>query len=347
MPDKTIRKLTTLLEKGYLNEEDMTLLQQVVERFPLAIPEKLSALIDQADAEDPIKLQYVPSIQELEISEAERADPIGDHVHEVVKGLIHRYEDRCLFMPVQVCAVYCRFCFRREEVGFASNTLTQPERERAFAYIEAHPEIREVILTGGDPLILKPCVLQEMLQRLSEIPHVEVLRIHTRIPMADPSRITDDMLAALTLKKALFIAIHANHAKEFSEEVILALEKLVKHGIPLISQTTLLKGINDHIDALSDLMRMLVKHRIKPYYLHHADLAKGTSHFRTTIAEGEALMRALRGRFSGLCQPTYVLDIPGGFGKVPIGPQYLSCDHEGSITVQDYQGHQHVYETLL
>jgi len=343
MPTKTIKKLSTLLEQGLIQAADLPALQQVVDRFDLSITDTMHALIDNNNDQDPIKRQFVPSMQELIIQEQELDDPIGDSAHEAVKGIIHRYPDRCLFMPVQVCAVYCRFCFRREQVGGAQNTLTKDEQNTAFHYIESHPEIWEVILTGGDPLILKPSILQTILQRLNAISHVEVIRIHTRIPVVDPARITKDLQNAFSIDKALYVAIHANHANEFSPAAVAAIKKLVNVGIPLISQTTLLKGINDDIHSLTDLMRTFVKNKIKPYYLHHADLAKGTSHFRTTIQEGQALVRQLRGRVSGLCQPIYVLDIPGGFGKVPIGPHYIHAD-DHQCCIEDYEGVMHAYE---
>lgn len=344
MIKKTIRKLETLLADEHIGADELPPLQEVIETFPLSISDQLYALIDKNDENDPIKKQFVPSVQELNITASESADPIGDAVHQAVKGVIHRYPDRCLFLPVQVCPVYCRFCFRREQVGDSDQTLSKPEQEAAYSYIESQKNIWEVILTGGDPLILKPAILRSIVQRLNAIPHVEVIRIHTRIPIVESSRINDEMIAALASKKPIYVAVHANHAKEFSPEAISALARLANAGIALISQTTLLRGVNDNIDALGDLMRAFVKHRVKPYYLHHPDLAKGTSHFRVSIKEGQALMQQLRGRFSGLCQPTYMLDIPGGYGKVPIGPQYLhQCDEEGGCTIEDYQGNLHRY----
>lgn len=344
MSKKTIRTLEKLYEDGHVVEAELSALKNVTDTFSFAISEDMYALIDQEDRNDPIKKQFIPSVQELTVSDAERADPIGDTVHQTVKGVIHRYPDRCLFLPVQVCPVYCRFCFRRENVGSKENTLTESEREAAFSYIESHPAIWEVIITGGDPLILKPTLLKTIVQRLNQIPHVEVIRFHTRVPIVEPHRITDELLQALTSDNAIFVAVHANHAKEFSGAAQQALSRLVMAGIPLLSQTTLLNGINDNIDALSELMRAFVRNRIKPYYLHHADLAKGTGHFRTSIATGQQLMRQLRGRFSGLCQPTYMLDIPGGYGKVPILPCYLHGESAvGCYQVEDYSGEIHTY----
>lgn len=337
--NKTIRTLADLAQQQLVKANDIPVLQSIVDDFSLAITPQMHQLIDKNNPDDPIAKQFVPSVQELVISKQENIDPIGDDVHKKVKGLVHRYPDRCLFMPVQVCPVYCRFCFRKEKVGESSQTISPSEIEAALSYIENHPEIWEVIITGGDPLILKPAMLKKYIGRLSAITHVEVIRIHTRVPVVDSARINEEMIDALKCDKAVYVALHANHPNEFSPAALKACAMLVDAGIPMLSQTVLLKGLNDNIETLSALMRCFIKNRIKPYYLHHCDLARGTQHFRTTIAEGQRLMKELRGRFSGLCQPMYVLDIPGGFGKVPVGPSYV--DEEGNI--EDYRGVIHQY----
>lgn len=336
---KPLRTLSDLVQQNLVEPTDVSALQPVVDDFSLAITDQMQRLIDKSNPDDPIAKQFVPSAQELTIAANESVDPIGDDVHKKVKGIVHRYPDRCLFMPVQVCPVYCRFCFRKEKVGESSETLTPDEMEAAFAYIEQHKEIWEVIITGGDPLILKPTALKKIMTRLNNIAHVEVIRIHTRVPVVDSRRINAAMMDALKCGKAVYVALHANHASEFTPEAIHACAMIVDAGIPMLSQTVLLKNVNDNIDALSALMRCFIKNRIKPYYLHHCDLARGTQHFRTTIAEGQRLMKQLHGRFSGLCQPTYVLDIPGGYGKAPIGPSYI--DAEGNV--EDYLGCVHSY----
>ncbi len=335
--NKTLRTLPDLVQHDLVDENDLPALQTVVEDFSLAITGQMQQLIDKNNPDDPISKQFVPSAQELDIKDNERVDPIGDEVHKKVKGIVHRYPDRCLFMPVLVCPVYCRFCFRKEKVGESSETIAPDEIETAFDYIEQHKEIWEVIITGGDPLILKPAALKKIITRLNAIEHVEVIRIHTRVPVVDSKRINAAMIDALKCDKAVFVALHANHPEEFTPAAIKACAILIDAGIPMVSQTVLLKGINDNIEVLSTLMRCFIKNRIKPYYLHHCDLARGTQHFRTTIAEGQKLMRQLRGRFSGLCQPIYVFDIPGGYGKVPVGPVYINA--EGNI--EDYQGQLH------
>jgi len=300
----------------------------------------MAALIDSADPRDPIAAQFVPDVAELSTTPDERADPIGDAVHVVTPGLIHRYPDRVLLKLVSSCAVYCRFCFRRETVG-QGDSLSPSDLAAALAYVRDHGEVSEVIVSGGDPLIASPRRLRDLVVSLADVPHVEVVRFHTRVPVVAPERITTDLVAALKADGvATWVAIHANHPRELTDDARAALARLADAGVPLVSQTVLLRGVNDDAKTLADLMRAFVRARVKPYYLHHADLAPGTARFRTTIAEGQALMKALRGRVSGLAQPTYVLDIPGGHGKVPIGPDYLGDD-----VVEDPNGGSHPYPT--
>jgi lysine 2,3-aminomutase len=240
--------------------------------------------------------------------------------------------------------VYCRFCFRREMIGPAAAALTSKQIDDALDYIVAHPEIWEVVLTGGDPLVLSARRLKQVMSRLAAITHVKVIRVHSRVPAADPARITSELVRALKAKgKATYVVLHANHARELTEAAREACARLVDAGIPMLSQSVLLAGVNDDPQALGALMRALVECRIKPYYLHHGDLAPGTSHLRTSIERGQVLMRALRGRQSGLCQPTYVLDIPGGYGKSPIGPGYLFKDAAGATQIEDFNGGLHRY----
>jgi lysine 2,3-aminomutase len=339
---KSLQTLDELLQHDFIKPDDLSALETVIDHFSFKIPAHMQSLIDKTNPNDPIARQFIPTTQELNVTESELRDPIGDEPFTPVKGITHRYKDRCLLTPVHVCPVYCRFCFRKQKVGSAAETLTPQELATAYAYIKNHEDIWEVIITGGDPLILKPATLKTILTSISQIHHVEVIRLHTRVPVIEPQRIGTEMISALKCGKPVYVALHANHAKEFTPEATKACAHLIDSGIPMLSQTTLLKNLNDNIDALSELMRCLIKNRIKPYYLHHCDLAKGTQHFRTTIEEGQALVKQLRGRFSGLCQPTYVLDIPGGFGKVPIGPNYLNKGEEG-YCIEDHQGNFHTY----
>jgi len=325
---QTLRTATDLVEAGLVPapvEADMAL---VAERYAVAITPAMAELIDAKDATDPIARQFVPDARELDRAPEERADPIGDHAKSPVKGIVHRYPDRVLLKIVGVCPVYCRFCFRREMVGPQAETnLTMKEIETALAYVRAHPEIWEVIVTGGDPLIMSARRIADVTAALDFIPHVKIVRWHTRVPVVAPERVTPDLVAALrTSRSTVYVALHANHPRELTTAARAAIGRLVDAGIPVVSQTVLLRGVNDDADTLEALMRAFVEARVKPYYLHHGDLAPGTAHFRTTIAEGQALMHALRQRVSGLAMPTYVLDIPGGHGKVPIGPAYLDGD---------------------
>ena len=341
---KPIRTLNNLKVSGLVKAENLSKLAKVVENFSLAITPHMQQLITKAADSDPISRQFIPSTKELNILPDETEDPIGDDSFTTVKGIIHRYPDRCLFTPIYVCPVYCRFCFRRAKVG-SNKGLTAQELNEAYNYLNEHKKLWEVIITGGDPLIMKPTFIGKIISRLNEIDHIEIIRIHTRVPLVEPLRINQKMIAALKQKKTVYIVLHANHPQEFTVEGRQACANLVDAGIPMLSQSVLLKGINDNIDVLSKLMRCFIQNRIKPYYLHQGDLAKGTQHFRTSIAVGQSLMQQLRGRFSGICQPTYVLDIPGGYGKVPIGPSYLykgSAPDDG-YQVVDYCGGRHSY----
>jgi lysine 2,3-aminomutase len=279
----------------------------------------MAALIDRADAHDPIARQFAPDSAELDVQPDEAADPIGDDVHSPVEGLVHRYPDRVLLKLVNVCAVYCRFCFRREMIGPGKpNMLSERALAEAIAYISAHREIWEVILSGGDPLVLSPRRLAAVMKRLGAIEHVKILRVHTRVPAVDPRRITPALVRALKASgKATYVVLHANHARELTAAARAACARIIDDGVPMLSQSVLLNGVNDDVDTLGALMRAFIECRIKPYYLHHLDRAPGTAHFRTTVAHGQDLMRALRTRFSGLCQPSYVIDTPGE-GKLPI-----------------------------
>ncbi len=318
-------------------------------RYAVSLTPDLSALIDRSDPHDPIARQFVPDRAELDRQPQETADPIGDDANSPVEGIVHRYPDRVLLKLAHVCAVYCRFCFRREMVGPGRRrALSGAALAAALAYVRERPEIWEVILTGGDPLILSARRLHEVMAALSAIDHVKIVRIHTRVPVAAPSLITAALLRALKAPgKATYVVLHANHPRELTPATRKACARLVDAGIPMLSQSVLLRGVNDEPATLTALLRALVECRVKPYYLHHGDLAPGTSHLRTTIAEGQALVRSLHGRVSGLCQPAYVLDIPGGHGKSPIGPSYIrpasGTAGEQRFEIDDFNGRRHIY----
>jgi lysine 2,3-aminomutase len=295
----------------------------------------MRALIEAPD--DPIARQFIPDPLELITAPHESADPIGDDALSPVKGVVHRYADRALLKPLLICPVYCRFCFRREHVGPEGGLLTEAELDAAYAWFAAHPAVTEVILTGGDPLMLSPRRLRSIVQTLSAMTHIHTIRIHTRVPVADPSRLTKNLAAAMDTDRSLWLVIHANHAREFTPATATALHRLRPFGIPLLGQSVLLRNINDNAPALEALFRAMIAHRIKPYYLHQLDPAPGTARFHVPIEQGRALLASLRGRVTGLAWPTYVLDIPGGHGKVPIGPDYRQPD--GSV--RDINGQTH------
>lgn len=344
-PDQTLRSAEALAGAGLIPHGAADGIAGVAARYAVAITPDMVRLIDPSDPADPIAHQFVPRLEELAVDPSERSDPIGDLEKSPVKGLVHRYRDRVLLKIVGVCPVYCRFCFRREMVGpDSAANLTQDDIEAALAYIQAHPEIWEVILTGGDPFMLSARRAAAITQALAAIPHVKVLRWHTRVPVVAPDLVTPEFVNALRSETATtFVGLHANHPRELTNEARAAIARLVDAGIPVVSQSVLLKGVNDNVDTLEALMRAFVEARVKPYYLHHGDLAPGTAHFRTTIGEGQALMRVLRQRLSGIALPTYVLDIPGAHGKVPAGPLYIEEGPGENHRVTDPTGAIHDY----
>lgn len=324
----TLTTPRALIEAGYGPPEREAEWGEVARQYSLAVPPALAALIDPHDPVDPIARQVLPDARELIRAPHERDDPIGDDLKSPTPGLVHRYPDRVLLKLTSACAVYCRFCFRRESVGPGGPSLDEASLAGALDYLRARPEIWEVVLTGGDPLALSARRVAQATRALGQIAHIKVLRWHTRMPVAAPERINDALVAALTQghDKAVYVAVHANHARELTPDARAACGRLLAAGVSLVSQTVLLKGVNDDADTLVNLMRAFVETRIKPYYLHHPDPAPGTGHFRVSLAHGQALMRALRARLSGLAMPTYVLDLAEARGKIPVGPSYLEGD---------------------
>jgi len=350
MPGATThRSAADLVAAGLAPPDLLGKLERVAARYAVSLTPDLGELVDPADPHDPIARQFVPDPAELDRQAGESADPIGDDANSPVEGIVHRYEDRVLLKLAYVCAVYCRFCFRREMVGPGRRrALSGAALAAALAYIREHQEIWEVILTGGDPLILAARRLRAVMGELACVDHVKVVRIHTRMPIAAPALITPALAGALKAsRKATYVVLHANHPRELTPAARAACARLVDAGIPMLSQSVLLRGVNDDPATLAALMRALVECRIKPYYLHHGDLAPGTSHLRTTITQGQALMRSLQGRVSGLCQPAYMLDIPGGHGKSPIGPSYIraapAAPDEQYFEIEDFKGGRHIY----
>jgi lysine 2,3-aminomutase len=332
----TLRTVDALIAAELIEPGMREAVAPVERRYAVAITPAMRALIGQAD--DPIGRQFIPDPAELITAPHESPDPIADDALSPIKGVVHRYPDRALLKPLLVCPVYCRFCFRREHVGPDGGLLSEADLQAAYAWLADRPAIREVILTGGDPLMLSPRRLGAIVAALSAIPHIERLRVHTRVPVADPAMVTGALAAAMGGEKPLWLVVHANHAREFTPGATAALRRVLAQGIPLLGQSVLLRGVNDSAEALEALFRAMLAARVKPYYLHQLDPAPGTARFHVPIAEGRRLLAALRGRVTGLAWPTYVLDIPGGHGKVPIGPDYLQPD--GSVRDPTGDGHE-------
>lgn len=300
--------------------------------------------VDSISAHPAIARQYMPDMRELDKTADEVNDPIGDYPHTPVKGIVHRYPDRVLLKPHHACAVYCRFCFRRDMVGRNGEALTAKDLERAFEYIASHKEIWEVILTGGDPMALSVRRLQNIIHKLNTIQHVEMIRIHTRVPVAAPEMVTAEMCEIIkSSDKPVTISVHCNHARELAQPAVNALKSLHQAGAMLVSQSVLLKGVNDDVKTLEQLFRALSVNRVKPYYLHHPDKAEGTAHFRLSLKRGLDIYEQLRGRLSGICIPHYMLDIPGGHGKVAIDSSRVQIK-ENHAEVTDPKGVVHIYK---
>ena len=338
-----------LLRDRHVQPDAVASLESVVERYALAIPPAMRALIDPSDPNDPIARQFVPDARELITKAEERLDPIGDHAHAPVPGIVHRYRNRALLKIVSTCPVYCRFCFRREMVGPKhGGTLDPADLDGALHYVAAHPELEEVIVTGGDPLILSPRRLADLTRRLAAIGHVSKIRWHTRVPVVAPEMVTEERVRALRTDNAFVrVAVHTNHARELTAQALAACHSLTSNGIRLLSQTVLLRGVNDSAATLANLMQRCESAGIAPYYLHHGDLAPGTAHFRTSITRGQEIWNALCRRLPPDLVPTYVLDIPGGYGKVPLDSDHVQSLGDGSYAITDPYGQVHTYRDCL
>lgn len=344
---KRSRPLTTLKSlaaEGLVSDEALPGLQDVEDRYAIAVTPHLVERIERTDPDDPIARMFVPRREETVRLPEELADPIGDGPHTPVPGIVHRYPDRVLLKPVSVCPVYCRFCFRREMVGpELGDALSPAQLSDALEYVSSHPEIREVILTGGDPFMLSAKRVRSLTESIGAIPSIDVIRWHTRMPVADPGRITPELIEGLRASsKASYVSVHINHARELSPQTVEVLGAMADRGIPLISQTVLLRGVNDNLGALSELMRALVSARVQPYYLHHPDLAPGTGHFRVSVEEGQRLYSALRDAVSGLAIPQYVIDIPGGVSKANAAKSDVIQTEDG-IGLRGRDGKTHPY----
>ncbi|MCB5250382.1 MAG: lysine 2,3-aminomutase [Candidatus Cloacimonadales bacterium] len=306
--------------------------------FRMAITPYYLSLIDENNPNDPVRMQAIPRIQESYISKSDMADPLSEDVDSPVPGLTHRYPDRTLLLLTDQCSMYCRHCTRRRKAGETDAAMPKEQIDKAIEYIRNNKEIRDVILSGGDPLTMSDERLDEIIGKISAIDHVDIIRIGSRIPVVLPQRITDDLINVLKKYPPIWFNTHFNHPNELSEESRNALAKLSDNGIVVSNQSVLLKGINDHVDVMKNLVQKLVKNRVRPYYIYQCDLSTGIEHFRTPIAKGMEIMESLRGHTSGLCQPQYVVDAPGGGGKIPVMPNYVVSMAPGRWILRNYEG---------
>lgn len=318
---KGLISVNQLAQHNLIDKEQTDDLEKIKNHLDIRVPQAF--IQDIKNNVEVLKKQFIPTKNELIFLPEELEDPIGDEIWSPVEGITHRYPDRVLLKPTYMCAAYCRFCFRRYKVSHTEHNLKEEAYKKAVAYIKQKEKIEEVILTGGDPLTLTDKILQKILYDLANIEHVKTLRFHTRIPSLLPSRVTTDLIHMLKeTKKSVWVAAHMNHCDEFKPETKKALAMFIDNGIPVILQSVLLKGVNNTTEALVNLFKTAVENRVKPYYLHYPDLAKGTKHFRIPLQEAILLVKSLRGKISGLCIPQFILDIPGGKGKIEINPHF-------------------------
>lgn len=306
--------------------------------FRMAITPYYLSLINHKNPFDPVRLQAIPRYLECHVSDEDMADPLHEDADAPVPGMTHRYPDRVLLLLTDQCAMYCRHCTRRRKAGETDAAMPKSNVDKAIDYIKKNKEIRDVILSGGDPLTLSDDRLDEVLGKLSKIKHVDIVRIGTRIPVVLPQRINDSLLKVLKKYKFLWLNTHFNHPQELTADACNALAKLAEAGIVLGNQSVLLKGINDHVDVMKQLVHTLVKNRVRPYYIYQCDLSEGIGHFRTPVSKGIEIMESLRGHTSGLCIPTYVVDAPGGGGKIPVMPNYIVSQMPGRVILRNYEG---------
>ncbi|PID28465.1 MAG: lysine 2,3-aminomutase [Candidatus Cloacimonadota bacterium] len=306
--------------------------------FRMAITPYYMSLINENNPNDPVRLQAIPKIFESYINESDMTDPLHEDTDSPVPGLTHRYPDRVLLLLTDQCSMYCRHCTRRRTAGERDAPMPKKQVDAAIEYIKAHPEVRDVILSGGDPLCLSDERIDEVLSKVSAIEHVDIIRIGSRTPVVLPQRITDSLINVLKKYPPVYVNTHFNHVNEISEEAKTAVAKLVNNGIVVGNQSVLLKGINDHPRVMKNLVHELVKNRIRPYYIYQCDLSTGISHFRTPVSRGIEIIESLRGHTSGLCVPTFVVDAPGGGGKIPVQPNYIISNAPGRVILRNYEG---------
>ena len=333
-----LTRLAELKRVLTLSPEEEEGVARALQHLRMAITPYFASLLDPHNPNDPLRRQVVPTVHELEVSKADMADPLSEDHHSPVPGLVHRYPDRVLVLVTDQCGSYCRHCTRRRLVGAKQQIMSLEAMDRVIGYIAAHSQVRDVLISGGDPLILNDRHIEHLLARLRAIPHVEILRLGTRMPVFLPQRITPELVTMLRRYQPLYVNIHFNHPAEITPEVKEACGRLADAGIPLGSQTVLLRGINDCPHIMKRLMQKLLTIRVRPYYLYQCDLSQGIEHFRTSVAKGIEIIENLRGHTTGLAVPNFVIDAPSGGGKVPILPQYLISMSDSKAIVRNFEG---------
>jgi lysine 2,3-aminomutase len=327
----------------HLSEKEKQDISYCLNIFRMAITPYYASLMSPVDPKCPIRMQAVPTIDETNVLPCEMLDPLDEERDSPVPNIVHRYPDRVLFLVTHTCAMYCRHCTRRRTVGEEDRFITKPEIEAAVSYITNNPQIRDVLISGGDPLTMSNSALENIIARLRRISHVEIIRIGTRVPVVLPMRITPELLAMLKKYHPIWINTHFNHPKELTAEAMKACSDIVDAGIPLGNQSVLLRGINDDADTMKELLLKLVKGRIRPYYLYQCDLSQGLGHFRTNVEKGIEIIRELTGNISGYAIPRFVIDAPHGGGKVPMNPEYIISMDDSEVVMRNYKGDTYTY----
>ncbi|MFP4478602.1 MAG: lysine 2,3-aminomutase [Candidatus Izemoplasmatales bacterium] len=321
-----------------LSDEEKEDIKQVLSKFRMAITPYFFSLIDINNPECPIRKQSIPSLNEMHESKNDMVDPLAEDTDSPVEGLTHRYPDRVLFLITDMCSMYCRHCTRRRFAGQSDQRMPKERIDKAIQYISEHEEIRDVLLSGGDALLVSDKLLEDIIKRLREIDHVEIIRIGTRTPVVLPQRITQEFVDMLKKYHPIWLNTHFNHYDEITVESKAAIDRLADAGIPLGNQSVLLKGVNDTIEIMKTLVQRLAMIRVRPYYIYQCDLSLGIEHFRTPVSKGIEIIEGLRGHTSGFCVPTFVVDAPGGGGKIPVMPNYVISQAPGKIILRNYEG---------
>lgn len=338
-----IRTVDQLKQVAELTPEEEAAIEASFAKFKMGITPYYAALMDPADVNDPVRMQAVPAVEEMLTGTYEMDDPLAEDVDSPVPGLTHRYPDRVLFLITDYCSVYCRHCTRRRLVGGGGGGLTKDRLEATVDYLRANPQIRDVLISGGDSLLVSDAQIERVLQALRSVESVEIIRFGTRVPVVIPQRITDDLVNIMKKYHPIWLNTHFNHPKEMTPEAMEAVRKLADAGIPLGNQSVLLRGINDCPVIMKQLVHLLVKNRIRPYYIYQCDLSEGLTHLRTPVSRGIEIIEALRGHTSGYAVPTFVVDAPGGGGKIPVGPDYVVSQAPGRIILRNFEGNMYVY----